>query len=159
MGTLVPNTTFAGPTEPIWAYANSGSSATGPTGMKGSTGSTGSTGPIGTVSAGIVKNLILPPNEITNFALEAKFVGALITVSSDGSGGAGYDLNFSGPGTFPINATFFLKNVDNNVSPQPITIFYNSEFRGILFPPTSGVNNGFLCVAQVVAGADGLRIF
>jgi hypothetical protein len=158
MGTLVPNATFAGPTEPIWAYANSGSSATGPTGMKGATGFTGYTGPAGVGNA-LVEIITIEPNIVKNFALKAQYAGALLALLTVDSVGGGYDLNLTGPDTFPVNGKFFIKNVDNNVNPNMITVFYNNELRGFLYPPTAGVNNGFLCICQIVEGGDTLNIF
>lgn len=149
MGTLIPSSSYAAPNDPLWALAGSGGS--GPTGPTGPAGATGATGPAGG-NNNLVEVITIQPNIIKNFALKAQYVGALLAVTSDGSGGAGYDLNLTGPDTFPINGKFFIKNVDNNVSSQPITVFYNDEFRGTLFPPTSGLNNGFLCICQIAAG-------
>jgi len=159
MGTLIPSSSYAAPNDPLWALAGSGGGGpTGPTGPSGPAGATGASGAAGG-SNNIVEVITIQPNIITDFALKVQYVGALLAVTSDGSGGAGYDLNLTGPDTFPINGKFFIKNVDNNVSSQPITVFYNGDFRGILYPPTSGVNNGFLCICQVVSGTDGLKIY
>lgn len=160
MGTLVPNATFAGPTEPIWAYANSGSSATGPTGMKGATGFTGYTGPAGSSPALFqIDPIIIPANSVITLALKSQLVGTLVAITSDGSGDVGvYEINLTGPDTFPTNATFFLKNVDTTANPQIITVSYNGELRGFLYPPAPGANNGFLCICQITAG-NVLNIF
>lgn len=157
MGTLIPSSSYAAPNDPLWALAGSGGS--GVTGPTGATGATGATGPAGG-SSNLVEVITIQPNIIKNFALKAQYVGALLAVTSDGSGVAGYDLNLTGPDTFPQNGKFFIKNVDNNVSPQQITVFYNDEFRGILYPPTSGLNNGFLCICQIVGvGSTTLNIY
>ena len=160
MGTLIPSSSYAAPNDPLWALAGSGGSgvtgATGPTGPTGFTGATGATGPAGG-STNLVQTLVIDANSVKNFALNVQYVGALLALNSATGEVADYNLNLTGPDTFPLNDKFFIKNVDTNGN--SITIYYNDELRGVLYAPTAGANNGFLCICQVVGGTTGLNIY
>lgn len=158
MGTLIPSSSFAAPNDPLWALAGSGGGVTGATGPTGPTGSTGPTGPAGG-SNNLVEIITIQPNIVKDFALKAQYAGSLLALLTVDSPGGVYDLNLTGPDTFPTNEKFFIKNVDNNVNPNMITVFYNNELRGFLYPPTAGANNGFLCICQIVENGTTLNIY
>lgn len=166
MGSLVPSSTFAGPTEPLWAPATSGGGGgvTGPTGPTGPSGPSGATGPSGMAGAtgasgatGGPGNGIVAVNAITlnpgttSYTLNSEDVGNFIALSCAPGSPGPFIINFV-QGTFPINGTFFLKNVDLNN--QNIEVKYNGVFANInpiLYPKVlAGGDNGYLCIARVL---------
>lgn len=171
MGSLVPSSTFAGPTEPLWAPAGSGggggvtgptgptgpigatgasgmAGVTGPSGASGSAGPTGATGAPG--SAEIFVNNILLTSLGFNYTLNAADVGTLIGVYGDIGDSGPFNLNFV-LGTFPSFGTFFIKNIDD--LGRQITISKNGvpvKGQPTLFAPTPASTNGFLCIVQLL---------
>jgi len=157
MGSLVPSSTFANPTEPLWAPAGSGG-ATGATGATGPTGATGATGPAGSGSSGpVVESLLLQIVGGTAYSwpLTSADAGKIFVLSTFPGSSAPFILDFTGPGTFPANGTFFIKNMDDT---NQIVITFNGAAVGgnnLLNPITFGTTNGYLCVVSIKTGPSG----
>lgn len=93
-----------------------------------------------------------------NYQLTEADVGKMFPIVS-GPGGGPYTLNFLGASTFPDGGTFFIKNVD---AAQPINITCQSSpalINPILYPISSGTNNGFLCVATLATATNTLTVY
>jgi len=172
MGSLVPSSTFAGPTESLWEPLGGGggpTGATGPAGPTGPTGYTGSSGPTGATGATgatggpgsgtIGANAITLSPGTTNYTLNSEDLGNFIALSCVSGTAGPFGINFV-QGTFPIAGTFFLKNVDLNN--QTIEVKYNGTFASInplLYPKVlSGGDNGYLCIVQVIPPST-MKIF
>jgi len=185
MGSLVTNSTYAAPTEPLWVSVGSGggggatgptgpagaTGATGPTGSTGSTGATGATGSTGsTGSTGptgangesgvgqLFVNNILVTSAGVNYTLNLADAGTVIGVYGDTGGSGPFNLNFV-LGTFPSFGTFFIKNIDE--LGREITISSGGvpvTGQQTLYPPIPGSINGYLCIAQLL-GPGNITIY
>jgi hypothetical protein len=121
-------------------------------GVTGATGATGASGATGGPGNGIVgaNTITLSPGTLA-YTLNLEDVGNLIALSCVSSTSGPFIINFI-QGTFPLNGTFFLKNVDPNN--QIIEVKYNNIFASgnpLLYPKlSSGGDNGYLCIVQVL---------
>jgi len=178
MGSLVPSSSYAAPTEPLWAPAGGGGGSQGPQGAQGAQGVTGAQGAQGANGAQgaqgvtgaqgpqgasatdtIFVNNILVTSAGVNYTLNTGDVGTLIGVYSDSTTSGPFNLNLV-QGTIAPFSTFFIKNIDD--LGRQITISFNTipvSGQSTLYPPTPGINNGYLCVAQVLDPGIGLVIF
>ena len=183
MGSLVPSSSYAAPAEPLWAPAGGGGGSQGAQGAQGAQGTQGAQGANGTngtngtngaqgaqgvtgaqgaqgASAGTISvNNILVTSGGYNYTLNTADVGTLIGVYSETGSLGPFNLNLV-QGTFPAFGTFFIKNIDE--LGRPISISFNTvpvTGQSTLYAPSSGTNNGFLCLAKVLAPGIGLVIF
>lgn len=138
--------------------------ATGPQGVTGPTGSTGTqgfTGPTGAGGSGpVVQNLLLQIVGGTAYSwpLTSADAGKIFVLSTFPGSSGSFVLNFTGPGTFPANGTFFIKNMDDT---NQIVITFNDTSVGgnnLLNPITFGTTNGYLCVVFVKTDGSGTNM-
>ena len=179
MGSLVPSSTFAGPTEPLWAPAGSGggagsvgptgptgpSGATGPTGASGSAGATGATGSgatgaTGPTGANGATGATGPSGSAANVSQWAaspavqnvNMAGFSVVNSTAGAGGS---LALSGTGGASLNSS--AGSFVNLTSAGGLEINTNLGAGNILLNPlatvtvgTVGVGNSKLATDQIV---------